>query len=135
MFLPILVLAIACASPAPPTTVDARARAEFAQCYRDVLEEVTDCSDGRCGELLGGCYDRQLRVIDADSDRLLLRLQGGRCRAEADSLEEAHARWRKALEGTRPFKEKWSSMDLRVETALLRDHALLALLAECGKSR
>lgn len=118
---------------AEATTIQAKARAEFAVCYQQSIQAMKECSFGGCGNILAACYERQLAVVQLDTDRKLLRLQEGRCREEVDSLEQAHAAWRERLEISPTLKDAWAGQDLRVEAALLRNHTLKAMLEACAK--
>jgi len=121
-------------APKPPPDMEARARAEFALCYRQSAKDMKDCAYGGCGNILGQCYERELGVILTDTDKRLATLHAGRCRVEADSLESAHAAWQYRLEHTRSFQDTWADQELQIETALLRNHALKALQEHCGKA-
>lgn len=117
----------------PPTTIDAKARAEFALCYQGALREKKECASGGCGNVLGACYAKELGVIEADTDAKLLRLQVGKCAEEADSLEGIHLSLKERIGKSRSLESRWNGKDLQVEAALLRNHTLKALLEECGK--
>lgn len=117
----------------PPLTIDAKARAEFALCYRQSIKAMKECAFGGCGNILGACYEKELGVIEADTDAKLLRLQGGKCAEEADSLEGIHLSLKERIGKSRSLESRWNGKDLQVEAALLRNHTLKALLEECGK--
>ncbi|MEN9354364.1 MAG: hypothetical protein RL318_1689 [Fibrobacterota bacterium] len=129
---------LASAAPRKPSkavTVEAKARAEFAVCYQQSIQAMKECSFGGCGNILAACYERQLAVVQLDTDQKLLRLQEGPCREEVDSLEQAHAAWRERLDISPTLKDAWAGQDLRVNAALLRNHTLKAMLEACTKEK
>lgn len=114
-------------------SVAATAKKEYLNCLRETERARRECTFGGCGNILVSCYEREIAVIETDSEKLAQSLQMKSCASQAlqlisnfDSLEAANSKF-SLLRGS------WSELDLKVQTALLKNQALQAFSKECVK--
>ncbi len=108
------------------------AKSEYQRCLRETERARKECTFGGCGNILGSCYEREITVIETDSEKLTQSLQSKKCALQAIQLSTNFATLQEANSKIDALSGSWSEFDLRVRTSLLKNHALHLLAKECG---
>jgi hypothetical protein len=112
-------------------SVEQAAKQEFKRCLKETKKARDECTFGGCGNIMWSCYERQIQVIQSDSELQLDKLKAGRCSAEAERLVHNFDTWQTANENLDAFNRTWSGAELSVQSQLLKNHALQMLAYEC----
>ncbi len=112
-------------------SVDRTARLEYEKCMRETRAARAACTAG-CGNILASCYERQISIIQADSEAQLERLKAGRCTEQAEKLANHFDVLKANNDGIQGFHGTWSGFELAIQTELLKNRALQMLAHECA---
>jgi hypothetical protein len=104
---------------------------EFRKCARETKVARNECELGGCGNILASCYERQVAAIDSQTDSLLLQLGQTHCGSSARTLDQAFVELTSQLGQVRELNGEWSSFELKVDAAVMKNHALQSLARRC----
>jgi hypothetical protein len=108
-----------------------QAKSEYKQCLRETKAARDACVYGGCGNILASCYERQIDVIDRQTNEIFLRLKQSHCEKSAEQLNVEFTDFSERILKLQAFDTTWSGFELKVEIALTKNKAFVLLESEC----